>query len=244
MNSLILCEGATDAILLSYYLSRVSGWQYTKKAPHGMNIRVREDHGETANWYMRGQDKLLICAVGSKDSFGGFFDRYIEKPLKISEVETFSKIVLVIDRDDETESVLESKIAAELPIVAESAKNSVWVEHSLEGAFQESRKIQFLLLIVPPERQGALETLLLDAISEDPYDKNIVEKCKAFVEGIAPEAQKYIGSRRLRLKAYLGVTWAIQSPQKVFRFIDDQLKETPWEKSQTLRDTFQRLEEL
>ena len=39
MNSLILCEGATDAILLSYFLEKVSGWTYSAKAPDGLNIR-------------------------------------------------------------------------------------------------------------------------------------------------------------------------------------------------------------
>ena len=32
MNSVILCEGGTDAVLLSYYLNKVSGWEFCKKA--------------------------------------------------------------------------------------------------------------------------------------------------------------------------------------------------------------------
>lgn len=28
MNNILLCEGATDAILLSYYLEAVFGWRY------------------------------------------------------------------------------------------------------------------------------------------------------------------------------------------------------------------------
>lgn len=33
MNKLILCEGKTDAILLSYYLSHVQNWMPYKKGP-------------------------------------------------------------------------------------------------------------------------------------------------------------------------------------------------------------------
>ena len=58
MNSLILCEGATDAILLSYYLKKVSGWTYTAKAPDGLNIRSTRGN-ESVNWYKRGNDYLL-----------------------------------------------------------------------------------------------------------------------------------------------------------------------------------------
>ena len=33
MNKIILCEGETDAILLSYYLGKVAGWKFCKKPP-------------------------------------------------------------------------------------------------------------------------------------------------------------------------------------------------------------------
>lgn len=244
MNTLILCEGATDAILLSYYLIRVGGWSYSKKGPAGMKIKVDPSHQETAEWYTRGEDRLLICAVGSKSSFGIFFDRHIAGPLVKSEVESFSRVALLIDRDEESEQDITQNIRDALPMIAKHAENNVWVPHEYEGPFRQTKQLQFLLLIIPCDRQGALETLLLDAISEDPYDKNIVEQSMAYVDRIAPNADRYIGKRRLILKAYLGVTWAIQSPQKVFRFIDEQLREVPWETSSVLREIFQKLIEL
>ena len=38
MNRLILCEGKTDAILLSYYLGKTCGWEFCKNAPKGAKI--------------------------------------------------------------------------------------------------------------------------------------------------------------------------------------------------------------
>ena len=67
MNKIILCEGETDAILLSYYLGKVSGWAFCKKSP--VNIAIKADSfQESVNWYEMGEDKLLICAVGGKDN--------------------------------------------------------------------------------------------------------------------------------------------------------------------------------
>ncbi len=103
---------------------------------------------------------------------------------------------------------------------------------------------EFLLVSIPIDQQGALETVLLDAISEDPYDKNIVEKSKSFVSSIRSEAGRYITSDRLQLKADLSVAWAIQSPQKVFDFIDEQIRNVPGERSETLRDCFRELEKI
>ena len=38
MNKLILCEGMTDAVLLSYYLDKVAGWKFCRKAPKEVAI--------------------------------------------------------------------------------------------------------------------------------------------------------------------------------------------------------------
>ena len=40
MNKVILCEGETDAILLSYYLGKVAGWKYNRKGPENLNIQA------------------------------------------------------------------------------------------------------------------------------------------------------------------------------------------------------------
>ena len=39
MNKIILCEGETDAILLSYYLGKLAGWKFCKKAPASIAIK-------------------------------------------------------------------------------------------------------------------------------------------------------------------------------------------------------------
>lgn len=79
MNKLILCEGATDAILLSYYLEKVSGWKFCKE-PKNLAIK-QTNSNESVNWYRKGDDYLLICGVGGKDNFGHFFESRIKSPL-------------------------------------------------------------------------------------------------------------------------------------------------------------------
>ena len=52
MNKLILCEGETDAILLSYYLEKAAGWNYSSKPPQNLSIQTTAQN-ETVNWYKR-----------------------------------------------------------------------------------------------------------------------------------------------------------------------------------------------
>ena len=67
MNKIILCEGETDAILLSYYLDKVAGWKFCKKGPADIAIKT-DTFEQSANWYQKDEDRLLICAVGGKDT--------------------------------------------------------------------------------------------------------------------------------------------------------------------------------
>ena len=59
MNKLILCEGKTDAILLSYYLGKTAGWKFVKKGPSGLAIQQPNDN-ESISWYEKDDDYLLI----------------------------------------------------------------------------------------------------------------------------------------------------------------------------------------
>lgn len=89
-----------------------------------------------------------------------------------------------------------------------------------------------------------METAMLAAIAEDPYDKSIVEKTGAFASRMREEASRYISTDRLKLKAHLGSTWAVQYPEKVFSLIDEQIRNVKREESETLRLCFASLVEI
>lgn len=241
MNKLILCEGETDAILLSYYLSKVAGWVFCKKAPKNLEIS-RGNSNESVNWYKKGEDYLLICGVGGKNNFGSFFKTKIKPPLVT--VSAFEKIAIVTDRDDRTIDDIKKSLINSMDKFFTNMQDREWCENNYTDAFGMGKTVQLLLSVIPKKHAGALETVILEAIAEDPYDKNIVEKTAVFVEKMRAEAEKYIGSERLQLKAHLGVTWAVQYPEKVFSLIDEQIRNVPWEKYESLKECFGMVAEI
>ena len=241
MSKLILCEGKTDAILLSYYLEKTCGWTH-KNAPKGLDIKAVEEKDESVYWYCKKDEQLLICGVGGKDNFGNFFREKIQSPIVDSNA--FSKIAVVTDRDNRAEeSIINSLNESFKPIIG-NIENDKWVSNSYKNSYEQTRPIDFLLVIIPSDKEGALENLLLDAISEEDYDGAIVNKCKTYVDDIQTIATKYLSKNRLKLKAYLGVTWAIQYPEKVFSFIDEQIRSVKWEDSKVLADCFNQLKSI
>lgn len=241
MRSVILCEGSTDAILLSYYLNKVSGWKFCKKAPEHLDIKQSEfDH--TINWYKRDDDRLLICGVGGKDKMSSFFKEKIFSPMV--KADAFSKIVLMLDRDDKSTESIEAHASHLFKPIVTEFKNNNWVDNTYDNAFDIRKHVSSLLIVIPTEHQGALETLMLEAIAEDPYDAAIVKEAGVFVDKMQKSASRYIPNNRMRLKAHLGVTWAVQYPEKVFKLIDEQIRSVSWENSEVLRNCFRQLESL
>lgn len=238
MNKLILCEGKTDAILLSYYLEKTCGWAYCK-APKGFTIRVDEKHGESACWYRRENEYLLICGVGGKNNFKNFFREKIKA--SVIDANAFSKIAVVTDRDEDSEHTILEKLLEDFNPIVSQIHNQQWVTNYYENSFKQQSCIDFLLVIIPPDKEGALESLLLEAISENVEDKALVERNIAYIEEIQPIAVRYISKKRLKLKACLGVTWAIQYPEKLFSYIDEQITSVSWENSQVLSTCFAQL---
>lgn len=240
-TNIILCEGETDAILLSYYMEKMYGWKYSRKSPSGLDIRTNKSAGETANWYKVEDKYLLICAVGGVSNFKRFFTEKIKEPLR--QTDMVSKLAFVVDRDDRTIQEIEGEFSGISPIV-NKLKNNRWVEGQYENGYGEIDSLGTLLLVIPRDVEGALETVLLDAIADhSPVDKCVVDESKAFIENIAPKVEEYLKKPRMQLKAKLGVTFAVQSPQKVFTFIDDQIRSIDWE-SEVLKETFEQLKEI
>ncbi|MCR4653738.1 MAG: hypothetical protein K5744_08625 [Eubacterium sp.] len=241
MNKLILCEGETDAILLSYFLGKVAGWKFCRKPP--ANVAIKPDaFEESANWYEKGEDRLLICAVGGKDNVGSFFEKKIQRP--VVDAGAFSRIALVLDRDESEIQSIESHASSVCKPVINTMRNNEWVQNVYIDAYGTEQMIEGLLVVIPTEHEGALETLMLDSIAEDPYNSVIVDKAGAFVEDMKKVASKYLGSRRNAIKAHLGVTWAVQYPEKVFKLINEQILSVKWEESEVLHKCFAQLEKI
>lgn len=241
MNSVILCEGRTDGIILSYYLKTTAGWNFCKN-PSSITISVKMSNQEV-NWYTNGKgDYLLIFAVGGKDNFRNVYRDYIRNIiLNYDEERSFSKLVLLRDVDDNS---VETIINENRSILKLETENQKWVTSQYTDLFGMKQKIEVLSIVVPKDDEGALEHVLLKSISEKEYDKNIVEKSGEFIENLQPHAREYIGTDRLKIKAKLATVFAVLSPERTFMEIDQVLNSVNWEQYSEIHSNFHMLTEI
>lgn len=248
MKSLILCEGKTDAILISYLLCKQWGWSYISsknKKFKNYQIDVSEKNNESAEWYIKDNNEVLICGVGGNTNFSNFFEDKIRSiQVNYKEEDIFKKIICVVDKDNNKIVDIEKKFCNYFSIVS-IMRNNTWEKNTYKlNGFDNTVTINTLLLIIPAESEGALETVLLNSISEDSYDKVIVDDVEEFMNSNQNKYSKYLLNNRLLLKSKLGTVFAIMSPQKVFSFIDEIIKSVDWEKSALLLKLFEKLGEI
>lgn len=222
MKSILLCEGKSDAILVSYYLNKVKGWEfYGKKDKRKVTIPIRNNENEELNWYCLGEDILSIWAIGGKSNFNYAIDQILTINKLADKEDAFNKIILLTDRDNSSnnEDIL-NELMEHLKEV--NLRNNEWANMVYSNEFQEEIVVEILPIIIPFNKTGALETFILDAICEmGKEEKQIVDKSKSFISDFI--LVNYLNTERLRVKGELAVALGTMFPQKTFTPIDTML---------------------
>ncbi len=200
---------------------------------------------------IKNSDILTIMAAGGcsrlADGLKMVLNRNLLSRPDLSDI--YNKIVIITDRDEiDTEQEFIQKIQQIITqygkINALSITNNSWVSCSMCNQVGLSIDFSFLLMVIPFEENGAMETFLLNAISNDePYDKIIIDKCSQLVEEADPE-RKYLTSRRYITKAKFDTYFSIRTPVEQYAERQKILKSVKWEEYTGIQNAFQKLGEL
>lgn len=244
MNSIILCEDATDFTLLQYYMRRVYSWE----------DRVDESTEDLYNFknkksrrFFRGNNTITIASVGGVSNLkAALADVLKRNSAQGYGGEVFSRIVIFTDHDEQwTADIWEVEIKKEL-----SGNNVTFSSNGLlfncvqKNDMDEQISFQIEILLIPENHTGALETFLLDSIkAEDTYDASIISKGHDFVENADPKG-KYLKHRRDKIKAEFDVYFSVRTTAKQFTERQDILKNVPWENFPLIHEQFKALGEL
>lgn len=246
MIRIILCEGETEATLLGLYLEKTTSWRYNTERNPKLKINIPQTvpfSNQKAFNYIKDKEDLLICAVGGKDNFGGFFAEYIYPMIETANLEEADfRIALMTDADEQEIKDIEKEVLEQFSPNIKNIKNNTWKKNILLNKYQEKTNVDFLLTVIPQEGAGALETVLLSALAERDAGTYIVEESEKFIDGLEPVS--YLSTDRLKLKSKLGVALSVFYPDKVFSQFDEQLQIVDWGKSKELEKCLSKIIEI
>ena len=249
MRSVILCEGIDDLWFLGNLIHKWSDkkWEHKPGEKNREKNQLPVQKNEKCEVYQRDSEKLAIWAVGGKpnlvEALGKIdhFNRtYPNDPQK--------NIVIVSDRDQDDIPValssFEQKLRAlGLPVnLTNNSKNTV--TYTSNG---ERNDIYIYPIIIPFNENGALETVLLTAISGDSEeDAYVVGQAKEYVSTVYESEirKKYLLHLREKLKAEFSSVISIVNPTRSTAKLDELLMSHNWEENEHIKEQFKLLREI
>lgn len=245
MNSLILCEGKTDCVLLQYYLEKVHSW---------IRIGGSSFHAVNKSWsnlFAKNGNNLIISETKGCNRLSDGLITAVnrnENAAPGSNDEFFDKIVIFTD-NDETDTTanmirdIHNKLHTTSALFASPIQKNAWNKISIQS-IEGVKEFELYVMFIPFDENGALETYLLNCIgSNDAYDKGIIDKGNSFVETVDPN-DKYLGQRRLKTKAKFDVYFSVRTAADQYAERQNILKSVAWENYDMIRTDFKMFADL
>lgn len=230
---------------MQYYMRKVCGWEDTEKG----QTRQFKLPNQKSRLLRKGKNSLTIAAAGGcsrlADGLAEVLRKnYMESP---ENNDYFHSIVVITDRDEtdtETRFIqsIESVLKSENVTLDKQIKNNQWTGCHMTINAGIEIQMRLLVMVIPFEENGAMETFLLDAVAEqDAYDKKIVEECRDFIDNIDTE-RRYLSKRRLITKAKFDAFFCVRTAVEQFNERSSIIKNIPWEDYTAIQKDFKLLE--
>ena len=235
MKSVVLCEGPDDLWFIAYYLYKCAGWdrcRQPKEMWRNYEIGLLNPK-QQVEYLQKGNDGTAIWAVGGKDNFQRPISTLFDKFISNFPFDPIESIVIVRDRDNDTIEIALSQIQKWFPFELKLAnKQTVKYETEIDGY---EVKVLITPVVIPFFEEGAIETILMNAIAEDGAEgKAVVEGAKEYICSLAESLnvrEKYLSHERLLLKAKYAATIAVTNPGHSTGVFQNLVMSCPWETS-------------
>ncbi|MEE1029225.1 MAG: DUF3226 domain-containing protein [Agathobacter sp.] len=231
MTELMLVEGVSDVQLISYYLQKVYGWKYEKSNNLGIVPLDENDHIESLS---KDENQLVLCGVGGNGRFAHFVEQHRINCMIVER--EISSLMVVTDRDGDSIAKIGRKINSSFENIAIRAGE--WINNSIIDLFGQEKHIDTYLLIVPADKKGALENVIIDALKDIPEEKELIKQVVQFIDSLRVELVPELNEINKANKATVGTFFSVRNPKQAMRSFGAFVSVIDWSKSESLNELF------
>jgi hypothetical protein len=231
MTELMLVEGVSDVQLISYYLQEVYGWKHEKRNNLGIVPMDEHDHIESLS---KNENQLVLCGVGGNGRFAHFVEQHRINSMIIER--EISSLMVVTDRDADSIGKIGRRINSSLKSI--SIKAGEWMNNIIEDSFGQQKLIDTYLLIVPGDKTGALENVIIDALKDIPEETELIQEVLQFIDSLKAELVPELEQANRADKATVGTFFSVRDPQNAMRSFGVFISKIEWSKSESLKALF------
>ncbi len=242
MNSIVLCEGSDDLWFVAYYLHKTAGWNECKNPKRfWKNYRLAElNDKQSIKYFSKDKDCVAIWSVSGKDGFSEAISTITNKFIAEMPADAPEAIVILRDRDDESERDVVSKIEEYFSkkVSLKNKESSIYIDEV------DDIKVSIAItpVIVPFDKHGAIETVFIEAVKEKGDEEAaVVNEANNYIDCLVDSTNvgiKYLNHERLILKARYASVIAATNPDHSTALFQEMVMACPWESSEYVARNF------
>lgn len=250
MKNIILCEGFDDVYILGYYLFKTKTWERQKdtKISELYEFPLPKYKRQIIEVYKKEENYLAIWGVGGKDSFKSAFN-FIARVNSQHPEEGIRRVFILIDRDNseinDSLKNIENEMNEAGIDIGKLYNNQV--NKFLFEIEKEKYNFEIIPMIIPFEKNGALEDILLQAIEETGDEERfIVEKACQYIDNILESRalENYLQHERQIVKSKFSATISVTNPDRSTALFNTLLMSCAWEEKEVIKRHFKMLDDL
>lgn len=231
MTELMLVEGVSDVQLISYYLQNVYGWSYEKKNVLGIMPLDEHEHIEGLK---KDENHLVLCGVGGNGKFAHFIKKHHVNDMMIEQ--NISSIMVVTDRDQDSYTKIRRTIQNSLEYV--KVEVGKWICNTITDSFGQPKLIDTYLLVIPEDKEGALERVIIDALYDIPEENSLIQEVTSFIDALKKDLLPELLQINKYNKATVGTFFSVRDPKNAMRSFATFISKIDWSKSEYLKNLF------
>lgn len=231
MTEVMLVEGVTDILLISYYLQNVCGWKYEKSNNLGIVPLDDYEHIESLS---KEDNQLILCGVGGNGKFAYFVEKHRINSMIIER--DIDSLMVVTDRDEDSIGKITRRINGILEGI--TIKAAAWIENNINDSFGQSKCMNTYLLVVPADKAGALENVIINALKDIPGETVLIQEVIKFIEFLKVEIVPELEQVNKADKATVGTFFSVRNPKNAMRSFGAFISKIDWSKSDSLNELF------
>ena len=234
MKTVVFCEGTTDLLMIQFVLQYKYGWKYDGFLENAVTNRLLKKilKKDKASIEIRSCGGIMNITNKMKE-----FQDYMEYATRDEEL--FDKVIVLIDHDTcDSNSEFMNKLNDTLDDTFTEKDINVDSKWKLHNLIKGELELDLFIRSLPETEVGAIESVMLEALSTDQIEENLIKSSNQFISEMSQKQTRYLQKKSLISKATFNTYFAIRTPEEKYDERARVLKAYDWENNEVLNKSF------
>lgn len=240
MKTVIFCEGTTDLMMIQFVLQYKYGWKYDGFIENSITNKLQ------LKTLKNNDDIVEIQSCGGMMNIPNLMRKAQDKmEFATKREELYDKVIVLIDHDEtNTGKEFIDKVNEKLQTNFTESDININTKFSISNLIMGEITLDLFIKSLPETETGAIEKVMLEALSTDQIEEMLIDDSDNFIREIAQKQDRYLNKKSLIPKAIFNTYFAIRAPEEKYDERAKILNAYDWKNNDVLNSSFEFLDIL